>query len=81
MNHFKVAQTSRRTVNTKVTIEIKVQHKHCTIISLIMISLSLNNRLLIIYSIVKEETICESSIKKVTVIRAETQIIYQSQRK
>ena len=81
MNHFRVTQTSRRTVNIKVTIETKVWHKHHTMTSLIMTSLSLNNRLLIIYSIAERETICESSIKKVTVIRAETQIIYQSQRK
>ena len=71
MNHFEVAQTLRRTVNTKLTIEIKVQHKYYTTISLIMISFSLNSRLLIIYSIAEKEIICESSIKKVTVIRAE----------
>ena len=72
MNHSEVTQTSRRTVNTKLTIETKVQHKHCTTTSLIMTSLLLNNRLLIIYSITERETICESSIEKVTVIRAET---------
>ena len=49
MNHFRVTQTSKRTVNIKVTIEIKVQHKHCTTTNLIMISLLLNNRLHIIY--------------------------------
>ena len=81
MNHSEVTQTLRRTVNTKLTIEIKVQHKCCTITSFIMTSLLLNNRLLTIYSIVKDKTICESSIEKVTVIKAETQITYQSQRK
>ena len=81
MNYSEVAQTSRRTVNTKLKIETKVQHKCCTMISFIMTSLLLNNRLLIIYSIVKRETICEGSIEKVTVIRAETQLTYQSQRK
>ena len=72
MNHSEVTQTSRRTVNTKLTIEIKVQHKYCTTTSLIMINLLLNNKLLVTYFIVKEEIICESSIKKVTVIRAKT---------
>ena len=81
MNHSEVTQTSRRTVNTKLKIEIKVQHKCCTTTSLIMISLSLNNRLLITYSITERETICENFIKKVTVIRAEIWITYQSQRK
>ena len=81
MNYSEVAQTSKKTVNIKVTIETKVQHKCCTTTSLIMTSLLLNNRLLIIYSIAEEETIHESSIEKVTVIRAETQITYQSQRK
>ena len=81
MNHFRVTQTSRRTVNIKVTIETKVWHKHHTMISLIMTSLLLNNRLLIIYSIAEEKTICKSSIKKVTVIRVKIWIIYQSQRK
>ena len=72
MNHFEVAQTSKRTVNIKVTIEIKVQHKHCTTTNLIIISCFLNNRLHITYSIMKEKTIQENSIEKVTVIRAET---------
>ena len=81
MNYSEVTQTLRRTVNTKLTIETKVQHKCHTTTSFIMTSLSLNNRLLITYSITERETICESSIEKVTVIRAETWIIYQSQRK
>ena len=81
INHFKVTQTSRRTVNIKVTIEIKVQHKHYTTTNLIMISHLLNNRLCTIYFITEEKTIWENSIKKVTVIRAETWTIYQSQRK
>ena len=72
MNYSEVTQTLRRTVNTKVTIETKVQHKCCTTINLIMISFLLNNRLCIIYSIAEEKTIQKDSIKKVTVIRAET---------
>ena len=68
MNHSEVTQTSKRTVNTKVTIETKVQHEHCIMTNLIMISLLLNNKLCIIYSITEEKTIWESSIKKVTII-------------
>ena len=70
-NYFEVTQTLKRTVNTKLTIEIKVQHKCCTTTSFTMTSSSLNNRLLITHFIMKEKTIHESFSEKVTVIRAE----------
>ena len=76
MNHFEVTQTLEKTVNIKITIEIKVQHKHCT-----TTSCSLINRVLITYSTVAEKTIWEGFIAEMAVIRAETQTISQSQRK
>ena len=52
MNYSEVTQTLKKTVNIKITIEIKVQHKHH-----IVISYSLINRVFITYFTVTEKTI------------------------